>query len=277
MAIPDKEFRELSNSVAEIRGTLKTVSVLVGVLGGFASLVLISALGWCWHLSGKVTAMEQQLADGGNTKLVAQLNKPASPQQLIAGLSTVVAQVQTAQANGTKPDPKKVDALSAALSNVVTEQPNLPEAWQAAAQLIAYRSSYVSLRNASPPCASATNRATVVIRGGPATADMWGDVSFSNCTLDLDQSDLWTSNNSSAHVVGSDGGIVSNWHLVLSNVIVHYTGTPLTHVSRITFDHCAFDFHLQTAPAPNGQHLTERLLAADDIKIISVDIPSAQS
>ena len=114
-----KEFHNLSASVAAIKGSLGVGKWIVGLSFPVAAAACTAALIWCYHLGAKVTAVEQQLADGGNAKIVAELKSPKSSAQLQANLSTVIAQVQTARVDGKQPNAKKVNALSDALSEVV--------------------------------------------------------------------------------------------------------------------------------------------------------------
>jgi hypothetical protein len=273
--------RESDGEMATQPERLAALETNVKAIKGIAFILVPLILGWAAYMTVNVISMKQALVDGGYAKLVAQLEKPASTEQLRANLSTVVAQVQTARVNATRPNLKKVKALSDAVSNVVTNQPTLPEAWQAAAQLISYRSDSAGLLpDAHAPCGESNNPGGIHVHftGGPPGADMVGSIVLSNCTLDLDRAtSVWASLSSQVEAKTLNGETITDWHLFLHNVIVHYSGGPLLYVGQITCDHCVFDFRFQIAPPPIGRRMTETLLASNDINDVFLDLPSIKS
>jgi hypothetical protein len=200
-------------------------------------------------------AMKQALLSN-NTQLVAELKHPKSDEQLKANLSTVVAQVQRARVNGVKPDLTKVSSLTNAVAQVVKSEPQIPEAWQAAVQLVNYRTASLS---AAPSAEYACSKANVVVTGGPSPATMIATASFYNCVLDLDEPTIWTKPD-----LESQGQSITDWHLDLHNVTVHYTGgASLANVREITFDRCIMEFEINSRPSsPLGQSMLTQLLAA---------------
>jgi hypothetical protein len=262
-------------------------------VGGSAIAVGLGALGWCYHLGNKVAAIEQQLADGGNTKIVAQLKNPASPQQLQANLATLSAQIQTAQVEGVKPNDKKAVALSQALSQVVKSSPDLPEAWHAAVQLVDYRyqpqnesstdlpncldsvgdnqfsrGSYLRLNHAD----GTTNIVPVnrPIKGAETVAV----VHASHCTLDLDDDGGFFSTTAGQDFKESMAmePNTKEFILAVSDAHIKYSGGKVIPVNELWCQRCSFD--IRPAPElPNKtiQTVTTRLLAStnteDQIKI----------
>ncbi len=195
-----------------------------------------------------------------------------SPQALEEHLPAIKNLLTVAQDQGVRVEPQVSEALRKNLLHVPN---NALGYWPAAAQLISYRNAGFTIpQNATIPCNQTAG--SVVVTGGPAPADMLGEASYSNCTLDLDQPNLWSASKSSPHIE-SQGEIVSSWHLTLHNVIVHYRGGPLAHVSEITFDHCILDFQFNVPPSAPAQRLTETLLTANDINNVSFKIPAAHS
>jgi hypothetical protein len=76
----------------------------------------------------------QKIADGGSGTIVSQIQNPSSPQQLSAALHFATSQIEVQQANikyKVKPDPKKLDALSAAVRSATLKNPDNPAVWQA--------------------------------------------------------------------------------------------------------------------------------------------------
>jgi hypothetical protein len=153
----------------------------------WASLAIIS-------IKGDMQAIKQKIKDGGLGDIVSELKEPKSNQQLQANLSTVTAQIQTARINGEHPDEKKVEALSGALSQVVRHNPDLPEVWRAASELISYRSLNVPLDQRTgvsdvnlPNCTdSAPNPMRVTEVGPGGTIKKISSPYYENCKLTLD-------------------------------------------------------------------------------------------
>lgn len=185
VAIPDRDFRDLSNSLAELKGSFASTKGTVKLVVPVIAAAILAAFAWCWTLGSRVTAIQQQLADGGNTKLVAQFKTPESGEQLAANLLTVAAAVQTARAKGVEPD-NKTAALSKAVSQVIQRDPAIPEAWQAASQLVSFRTVDFVRNKSLPPCDTAGAKPVEKWHG---TADHNAEVEagyfYSNCTLDL--------------------------------------------------------------------------------------------
>lgn len=276
MAVSEKDFRELSSAVAEIKGSWNAMR-------GFAAasvIVGLAASGWCWHLGNKVTAIEQQLADGGSTKLVAELKAPKSPEQLQANLTTVSGQLQTARVEGKEPDHAKLATLSGALSQVVQHHPDLPEAWQAAIQLVDYKfqapiraTSLPDCLDTLPPNNEETDRLYTPTGqvdypnfSGPQTQGWMSHVFLAHCQLNLDDNGDFDSTS-----VGKFFQKVRAHHpqatlfvLVLNDAHITYSGGKMLPMSGIQFTNCTFEFKPPSGvPSKISQSITTQLLAAD--------------
>jgi hypothetical protein len=233
-----------------------TASIAKWVLGIFIPLVIT----WGTFITINVVAMKQSLADGGNTKLVSELKSPASPQQLQANLSTVVAQIQTARVNGKKPDTKKVTELSNVVSKVVENNPQTPEAWQAAAALITYRTEQPQQQNPKE-CGSETPQ--IELSNEVQYSEGLG---YSNCTIVLDDapdivnSRLWIVEHQSMR---NDPRSSQHFALVLNNVHVIYRGGSILPADIFIFTNCTFDFQMSVPPPAPAQSLSKLLLAAN--------------
>jgi hypothetical protein len=190
MAISDKTFHSLADSVAEMKGSFaemkgsfKTWGVIASVISTAFTFGAIAALGWCWSLASKVTAIQQQLADGGNTKIVAELKSPESTEQLQANLATVAAEVQTARVKGAQPN-QKTAALSQAVSQVIRREPTIPEVWQAASQLVSFRTVNLVSQKSRPPCDTTNTTPVEKWHGtGGHNAEVEAGYFYSNCIL----------------------------------------------------------------------------------------------
>jgi hypothetical protein len=253
MAKTEERVASLETSLCLIK---RTLSVLVPTL-----------LLWGWYITTNVIAMKQSMTDGGNTKLVAELKSPKSPDQLQANLATVDAQIQTARANGTKPNIKKVDALSGALSQVVKNDPDLPEAWQAAVQLVNYKyQPQVTIARPLPSCLSLS---------GPGTISFMGPISpgdpvrltfvLHNCTLNLDDENFWlTQMGKGIHDAMDTHPASYSIILIVHNSNITYSGGKFLPVNQIQFQNCSFELKQPTVlPNRNVQLVTEQLLAAN--------------
>lgn len=271
MAVSEKDFRELAVKVEGIQGErrvwkfLPTAAIAVG----------LGAMGWCWHINDrintveqKITAIEQELADGGNAKLVAELRAPKSTEQLQANLATITAQIQTARVNGEQPDAKKVEALSKALAQVVQKNPQLPEAWQVAGELISYRAI------PAKPASTLAECSPVVFTGMPQQD--WRIpvlLQLQNCTIALD--DLAQLSPKLMGLLARDQGQVYKSALLLRNVHVVYRGGAIAlPVRALIFNNCTFEFDLDGSPPAPGNSLTETLLVATDIRDVSFTFPA---
>lgn len=250
-----------------------TASIAKWVLGIFIPLVIV----WGAFVTMNVIAMKQQLADGGNTKLVTELKSPKSPDQLQANLSTVVAQIQMARVEGKPPDEKKVAALSGALAKVVQDSPSLPEVWQAAAQLVDYKfqpkqtdESLPNCLDMVPPEAPEVDRIQTPDGAvdypnfsGPQTQGWMAHIYLGKCVLDLD--DEGDFDNTS---VGKYFQRVRKHHpqaaifiIVVQDAVIKYSGGKMLPVSAIQFANCAFEIVPPVSlPSNNTKQLIAQLL-----------------
>jgi hypothetical protein len=262
-----KEVRDLSTSSASIHGALSAVKWIVGIFIPVLLVACISLGAWCVHLSTKVAVIES----GGDTKLVTQLQSPRSPQQLQAALATVTAQVQMARANDKPPDVKKVQALSAAVSKIVKDQPNLPEAWQTAAALVSYRS---PTKTAPVPNDCSGEQNPVLMQGLLRGVDtMLRGLHYDDCTVVLDE-------DFAARVANVLPQIYPNYQartvLKFNRVHVIYRGGRLPPADELLFVKCTFDFKFAGAPHPTGESLTQTLLTAQNIDQVNFYQPKSQ-
>lgn len=269
---------ESDHGMAKIEERLATIETVLGIwkwiVGGVAGatfLLGISALAWCYHLGNKVAAIEQQLADGGNARIVADLKNPKSQQELQANLSTVIAQVQTARVNGTKPNAKKVEALSGALTHVIQSDPQLPEAWQAAAQLVSFKSSPQG-RPVDTPC----------FTGGPMQDMNEPPLGANNYSLSIIAANCVADISDAENFSRANGSYIADWEQKLAprrvSIIVRfigahiiYRGGPLfPNVTGFVFQNCTFDIAVPVVPPPGGRTVTQQLLEAKNLNNVSI-------
>ena len=256
---------------------------------GYVIMVLVpSLLFWGWYITSNVIAIKQQLADGGNKQIVAQLHSPQSSEKLRAALSTVIAQVQTSRADGQKPNPVKIGALSRALSQVVKKDPELPEAWQAAAELISYDTSYPSAVRVPPDLGTQIRPAPVsgscydlpTVQEGPhpTGTSSTDTMVLHDCILDLSDLEAFEGSEQvkamKATTLGWRGAVVIVLDLV--RVKVTYHGGAVIPVTLIQTYGCQFDFDVSTPPPPRGKALLEALLSTDLSRSdVAVQLPAA--
>lgn len=274
VTVSDKQFLELSTQVAEMRGSLKAAVWIIGILSAAATAAGIGAIAWCFNLSNAVAKLQQAVSDGGVTKLVSELKLPSSPDQLKANLSTVIAQVQTAKVNGAKPDPHKVKALSDAVSDVISDNPQLPEGWRAASQLVSFRAG----RNAPPqpdcfnkPHFGVMNAWMGDTSGPKVPAPMANVWEMDNCTMVLDDIDLFLKSED-GKALEADRRAVPQRPLFIRLMHAHlvYHGGPVIPFTRLECISCTYEWDLSAPPPDLEKKLTNDLLRADnyaDVKI----------
>jgi len=214
---------------------------------------------------------EAAIGRRGNTKLVAQLNSPKSREQLQANLSTVVAQVQSARAEGKEPDEKKVVAISNALLEVSQNHPELPETWRAATELISYKSDKLrSIQGKLPPCdfkgvQPQMKQWTVGPEGG--VNGTYGYAFYlSKCSLKLEDVPDLANKEADApfkwvHMV--DG--IYRFPIFLTRGEVIYDGGPLNYDAGFAFINCTFDLHDDGVPSAGGQRILTAALKSEDL------------
>jgi hypothetical protein len=203
-------------------------------------ILVPSLLGWVWFITSNVIAMKQQLADGGNTKLVAELKEPKSPDQLRASLNTVIAQVQTAQAAGKMPDANKAQALSTAISQVVQKNPQLPEAWNAAAELVSYKTLILHPKRAHlAPCI--VENAKPELKAVPGMmGTQYAGYFFSNCSLNLETIPPPTLRKGDIPKDFPIQGANITIPVILTDGEVIYEGGAIAPDASFLFENCAF-------------------------------------
>lgn len=272
----------IQERVATLEERVKALDSSHGLRNGIIFVVIAAFLGWMGYITVSVVAMKQQLADGGNKQLVSELKSPKSPEQLRANLATVVAQVQTARANHAKPNTAKLEALSGAVSQVLKKDDSLPEGWQAAGQLISYRTQV----STSPNLGYCVSRPwTQTFQTGsddedasklPQGAFRVSEIKFHDCTLVLD--DVSSFENSDAdrwamRATPRKKVVV----LELYNVHVVYRGGAVVPVDSVLFSDCTFEFQTLSPPPATGQQLTKSLLAAADLRSVSVELSDSRA
>ena len=253
----------LSLTIAALRGSLRVIQWITGITAPILIGVAITAIIWCNKLSTKVAVIES----GGDTKLITQLEKPKNQQQLQAALATVNAQVQTARADGKKPDSHRVQALSSLVSNVVVRQPELAEGWQAAAALVSYRGVSSPDVNTNKPCIGSGGPLSASITRDDSPAKDYEGLHFDDCTLTLDDSFTKSASEGLARIVG--GRSVPSI-IKFNRVRLIYRGGSLPKADLYLLIGCTFDFQFSTPPLPLGEQLTKTLLQARNLQDVSL-------
>jgi len=227
-----------------------TVSIAKWVLGIFIPLVIV----WGSFITVNVIAIKQQLADGGNTKLVAELKAPKSAEQLQANLSTAIAQIQTARVQRKQPSVGKLDALSTAITDVAKREPKLPQVWQAESELISYRSETLSPNSPKVLSTSA---------GKPCKFELFATQPgsrYSNCEVTLEDVAEMTN----GIKIGDQPS-----NLQFTDCIVHYYGGPLP-TTQMTFYNSVFRFDVPIVPSSRGSNLILAIAEAKDLTLIQL-------
>lgn len=256
--MPQPSAHELDKRLSVLEDRFK-------LFGTIVALLLAGVGFWFWYVTSNLIAIKQQLADGGNKQLVTELTNPKSSQQLEANLSTVIAQVQTARARNQPPNSTKVDQLSKAVGGVLNQRPSLIRGWQAAEELISFRSmppqeNPIRCRDIphSPP------------KGSPELGTIIESTFFlEGCTISLDGDDadfITKRAEAVARAWGKPGAVP----VELSFVHIIYSGGDLPKVPYVQFENCTFEFRSPSVPTRSGENAVRQLLAASDIKNVRV-------
>ncbi|HEY3706826.1 MAG TPA: hypothetical protein VGL22_17315 [Terracidiphilus sp.] len=245
--------------------------------------------GWCGWLTTQfmwvnkdmssikedIGKIKQKVADGGLGTIVSSLEHPASPQQLAANLSLVTSQIKVDRAEGKAPDPQKIVRLSSAVKEVAVANPDVTEAWQAAAQLITYRSqtSHLDEKNPMNYCVNQPYKIEMkpdipaAVRSN-YTAAYAADLS--NCIFVLhDQAGFERSQAAQQYGemqrrLHAAGGNPPYLIFLLRNVRVIYRGGQPVTAAAFEFENCLFEFQEPASvPPPRGRKVLSDLLVAD--------------
>jgi hypothetical protein len=250
-------------------------AAIVGV-GGWLIWVSLTLI----RVSGDLRAIKQKIKDGGLGDIVAQLREPKSSEQLQANLSTVIAQIQTARVNQTAPDHQKIKTLSGVLGEVVKRNPEVPEAWQAAVQMVDYKFQPLAASTSLPDCLNMPdeghNFEFVQNSDGSRTKLPFPTrlnlgvpnhftEGFRNCNLNLEDDGNFYSTvvgkellNAGAEAKGENSII-----FILNHVNIRYAGGKPLPITQIQFRDCSFTFVQPIAvPSLPAQVLTTQLLAS---------------
>ncbi len=274
LIFPLESAGTMASQLERIASLETTASHAKWVLGIFIPLVII----WGAFITMNVIAMKQRIEDGGNTRLVTELKSPKSPEQLKANLTTITAQIQTARANGVKPDEKKIQSLAGALTEVVKKDPQSPEAWMAAAELVSFRSP--SLENQQSNCFDqhavaglgaymADQKTGKIVGYGPDV------LKYSDCTFLLSDIDGFNNSISGKALREHGNGEKSTLTFILENAHLVYRGGSVIYFTQLECIACTYDFNSLEIPAPAVQKLTRDLLIASDYADIKIKLQGA--
>jgi hypothetical protein len=254
-------------------------------LAGAVLLVLLSwmAAGTTFLVSmhGDIQAIKQNAKDHGG-EIVENIANPKGDAQLAANLALAGAQIQVARSENRPSDPRKLQQLQSVIAKAAETHPNVPEAWQAAAQLVSYRyqAMDVPLATQLPDCLDTVvpgrniDRVTqldgsVVAEPGFTTsqAPKWmAHVILANCSLNLDDDGTFSRTS-----VGKFFEEVKKHHpnadffsIVLSHVRITYSGGKMLPVSEIRYQDCVFEVKQSSGmPSIRSRALTNQLLTAN--------------
>ncbi|HEY0759100.1 MAG TPA: hypothetical protein VGD59_07590 [Acidisarcina sp.] len=275
MPVSEKDFRELSNSVSTMQGSLRAWSKVAASLSVLALTAGTGALTWCYHLGTVVAVLET----GGNTKLITELESPKSPDELRASLTMVTAQLRTARVNNVRLNGDKIAVLYGALDRVVRRNADVPEGWQAV-------SAAVNLRPITdiPPEIAALEGPPIPNVGNcyqrpmtyndaqdahiPDGGSLTSNVILHDCTLVLDDIAGFNQSNPMQHALKrfNPGHEDIAFALTLVRVKVEYRGGPIIPVISLKLYGCTFDVDVPSEPPPIGKAFLEALLSDDPNK-----------
>jgi hypothetical protein len=242
------------------------------VAAGVAWLAWVSVV--LFNMHGDISAIKQAEKING-TEIVNRLEKPSSIDQLKHDLEVTSAKLELQKLTvnpKTKVEPSSFKGLDAALLQVTKSPPDLPQAWNAAAQLISYKSATLTPTPTSlPPCdvghMKVEQRVSHFPNGGIQV--LFGYF-FANCTLTLE--DL-----PPQPQPPKDRFTVAFPIVHLDDGVVVYRGGPLTEGNdSFIFNNCRFDIGASAVPPRPVQDLLEAALKQGDLQKVEVNLPAGK-
>lgn len=249
------------------------IEVILGIVG----VPLLAWVAWVsttlFSINGDIRAVRQKIKDGGLGEIVSKIQNPSSPQQLAATLDVVSSLINARRVENQKPDEKKLGELSAAVKVAAQNNPGIPTVWQAAYQLVDYRSQNTvgQIPNDSANCLL-FDVALIELKN---TSDDLARTYFSqkkklryvasNCTLNLDddgsyaRTAAWQFFDELHRRYPGHGN-----YLHIKNARIVYSGGPMIPVNGILFENCIFDLKSPfSIPPKAGQSIATQLLTAN--------------
>jgi hypothetical protein len=263
--------RVQQNVQIEVRlASLETKMKAIFWVAGILTPIMFGAAYW---IESNIVAMKQALADGGIGRLVVSIEKPSSPQQLKANLQLVASQIRVARLGGEKPNLARIKAISRAVEGVASTNPDLPEVWQAASQLISYRSVVGSSSEQLPDCLDSQVTGGTIVSPPDGTTTVLQPIVLHNCrmVMDFNLEDLKRKKGNIPLYPFFDlpyGRWKNGPAIIFDNAVIEYRGGPIRVKVPMAFQNCTFDFDLQQVPSRNGSLLVRTLLASDEQNVM---------
>lgn len=253
-----------------VDGVEKRFGLLIKVGGGI-TLTFLTWIGvgtaYLFSMHGDIQAIKQYETDHG-AQIVKDIESPTNAAQLARNLSIAAAQIQLARAENRSPNPSKLKPLENAVLKQSTEHPELPQTWQAAAELASYRTSNI-VRPAPLPDCNVDQGVRIIypedipgIQLPPDYANVSGYL-FRNCTLHLDH--LPEGHLIVGHIKSNSSGpelppgtpfaIGHLAFLVNCDIVLTDAGVAESDIVRFFGANCRFDYQVETIPTPPTQRL----------------------
>jgi hypothetical protein len=252
----------------------KQVKFLLKLVGSVFAICFLPWIGWVSlslnSMNGDIRAIKQAEKING-TEIVNRLEKPPSIDQLKHDLEVTSAKLELQKLTvnpKTKVEPSSFTGLDTALLQVTKNHPDLPQAWNAAAQLVSYKSATLTSTPASlPPCDMSNMKpGQRVINTPDGVVHLEGGYFFANCTLTLE--DLPPQPQPPK---GKFSVVFPTVHL--DNGVVIYRGGPLAEGNELfDFTNCRFDIGASAIPPRPVQDLLEAVLKQGDLQKVEVNL-----
>jgi hypothetical protein len=274
----DKQTLDLHNRVAKIEGSLLTIKGLVGALIVLLVPAIWGAVSFGVNIAQRIAHIEGEKGDPLGATLRG-IESPSSRPELDANLALLTGQIRVDQVNGKKPKPENIEKISAAVQAASIRNPDDPEVWRAAMQLVGYKfnSSSGSPSIILPDCLDNAEKhngdllfdkqgnTIDTLPSGTFKEPIFVRYNVHNCNLSLDYSGdfyaTWVGQN--LQEIRREHPSVRAILLTATGAHVSYSGGPLLPFSRIDFMNCTFDIKSsENPPNKNGRSITTQLLAA---------------
>jgi hypothetical protein len=261
-----------------------TVPRLVRIEERFASLVsglkiagfvLLGLLSWggtqLYILNGNVSRLGGQVSSLTPRALSDLFTNATENKENIARNAQLAAVlVSSARQSSLRSNKKELAISSAQLSQLVTRHSDVPELWQASAQLASYRSELENTLPANlPDCRDTTpiqksNLGELVSKTADYSDTKITPYVYANCKQNMDDFNELIKKNPHMEYKSPTGQItLMTASYIFQSSLIIYNGDRLLPDTVLEFKNCVFQLELKREPGDRSQKLVLALLSSD--------------
>ena len=251
-------------------------------------LVLAFTIYWPWHQKRSydtqfasmrtsimllTATVAPQLQKAIDDSLVSVLSSQTLPSKANDVLAQVASDTRSLRSLEAKLPSNKVAQTSSTLEKALRSYPDSLPGWDAAAEMVSYRSGLREPMRQLPDCYATEGG------GGAHLADLV--MRYHDCNLNLNDVAGFNAVATKIYQPGPDGKIKA-WGqvsetILLTNGNVSYSGGQLIGIQRLSLQNCTFDLlGPSSLPPTRGRALTNQLLLAD-LSNVTLILPKTEA